>query len=139
MVSPNPSHDAGAVWAGVDVGGRRKGFHVALIDTGQVLELKAIEDPRVAAAWIAERAPRLAAVDSPLTPAPAGERSRAGERELAARVCPIRYTPNQTGLAGNPGFYEWIVHGFELATSCPGQGDRHPHNSRTSFRGSGQS
>jgi predicted nuclease with RNAse H fold len=107
--------DRSTSWAGVDVGGRRKGFHVTLIDRHRVLELTTLARPDEIAAWLATRSPQLVAVDSPRSPAPVGQRSRPDERELTrARVCNIRWTPDEAGLKSNPTYYEWIEHGFEL-------------------------
>jgi predicted nuclease with RNAse H fold len=57
--------------------------------------------------------PTVVALDSPMTCAPPGERSRACERALMKEICGIRWTPDETKLAGNP-YYEWIVCGLEL-------------------------
>jgi predicted nuclease with RNAse H fold len=71
--------------------------------------------PADVAEWLCARVPRLAAVDSPRSPARAGEKSRAGERELVHEgACQIRWTPDREGLARNPAYYEWIVNGLEL-------------------------
>jgi predicted nuclease with RNAse H fold len=104
-----------ALWAGVDVGGRRKGFHAALVDDRRLIDLRPFHDPADLAGWLGQEGASLVAVDSPLAPAPDGERSRAGERALvAAGVCSIRYTPDRRGLSSNPGYYEWIEQGFRL-------------------------
>jgi hypothetical protein len=102
-------------WAGVDVGGRLKGFDVAVIDAHSVVAVaRRRPDPAAVVAFLAENRPRVIAVDSPRCAAPAGARSRAGERRLQKEVCGIRYTPSQGVLdEGNP-YYEWIVHGLEL-------------------------
>jgi predicted nuclease with RNAse H fold len=102
-------------WAGVDVGGRRKGFDIAVIDTDRIVAVaRGRADPAAVVDFLAEHRPRLVAVDSPRRAAPAGARSRAGERRLAKEICGIRYTPSQDVLdEGNP-YYEWIVHGLEL-------------------------
>ena len=106
---------ASDLWAGVDVGGRRKGFHAAVIQAQRLVELQNFRDASELATWLRELRPSLVAVDSPLSPAPDGERSRAGERALAAaRICSIRYTPDRNGLASNPKYYEWIEQGFLL-------------------------
>ncbi|MCC6222414.1 MAG: DUF429 domain-containing protein [Thermoleophilia bacterium] len=104
------------VWAGVDVGGRRKGFHLAAIDSRRVVWGPArVGDVGGVAALLVELAPVLVAVDSPIGAAPAGERSRPCERSLARSVCGIRYTPDEATLRGaGGGYYEWIVHGLEL-------------------------
>jgi predicted nuclease with RNAse H fold len=104
-----------ALWAGVDVGGRRKGFHVALVGDRQLVDLRPFADLAELAGWLRQEGASLVAVDSPISPAPDGERSRAGERALvAAGVCSIRYTPDRRGLSSNPTYYEWIEQGFRL-------------------------
>jgi predicted nuclease with RNAse H fold len=101
-------------WAGVDVGGLRKGFHVAVVDDERLVAgpLR-LPDAAAAVEWLAERAPALVAVDSPCAVAPAGFRSRPDERVLAAAVCGIRYTPEAGAVAYNP-HYEWIRNGLDL-------------------------
>ena len=102
--------------AGVDVGGRGKGFHVALVE-GSGVELFETRKPREAVAWLAERRPSVVAVDSPCRPAPKGRTSRKGERKLqAAPDLPnIRFTPDMKTLrARKDGYYDWILNGFRL-------------------------
>jgi predicted nuclease with RNAse H fold len=103
-----------AVWAGVDVGGRRKGFHLALIDEQRV-RAGPVRKATVAEAvrWLRWRAPDLVAVDSPIEPAPDGMRSRPEERLLARSVCHIRYTPPRSALSRSR-YYEWILRGLAL-------------------------
>lgn len=103
-----------AVWAGVDVGGRRKGFHLALIDEHR-LRARPVRKATVADAvrWLSWRTPGFVAVDSPIEPAPDGTRSRPEERLLARSVCGIRYTPDRAALSRSH-YYEWIVRGLEL-------------------------
>jgi predicted nuclease with RNAse H fold len=102
------------VWAGVDVGGRRKGFHAALVDARRVVagpvRLRTAEDVLV---WLLPHSPKVVAVDSPRTPAEDGSLSRACERRLAHDVCGLRFTPDRARLSAN-GYYEWIVNGFGL-------------------------
>lgn len=102
------------LWAGVDVGGRRKGFHLALVDRDRLragpLRVHTVSE---VVHWLCWRRPRLVAVDSPCTAAPEGLRSRPEERLLASRVCGIRFTPDRAVL-GESRYYEWIVHGLEL-------------------------
>ena len=98
----------------MDVGGRRKGFHAAAVDEEALLAGPVrLTDVRGAVAWLRQVEPRLVAIDSPRSPAPSGRLSRTEERELARRVCGIRYTPNQARLESNS-FFEWIEHGLEL-------------------------
>jgi predicted nuclease with RNAse H fold len=103
-----------AVWAGVDVGGRRKGFHLALVDADRLRAGPArVSTVTEAVRWLKWRSPALVAVDSPRLPAPDGARSRPEERELARSICNIRYTPESARLARNR-YYEWIVRGLAL-------------------------
>lgn len=110
------------MWAGVDVGGRRKGFHAAVIDDGSVragpVRLATASD---VVGWLSGHPLRLVAVDGPCSPAPDGAASRAGERDLARAVCGIRYTPDRFRLAGSA-YYEWIVVGLELYAALKAAG-----------------
>ena len=105
----------GSLWAGVDVGAAAKGFHLALVDGRRLVGgparcRTAAEAVQLLSAW----KPRLVAVDSPLRPAPAGERSRPCEREFArAKICGLRYTPDRLTLRTSP-YYAWILNGFVL-------------------------
>jgi predicted nuclease with RNAse H fold len=105
------------MWAGVDVGGRRKGFHVAFLDEGGLVgapvQIRTVDE---VADRLRARRPRVIAVDSPRRAAIDGHRSRECERALARAICGIRFTPEQALLEGN-GYYAWIVHGLELYTA----------------------
>ncbi len=109
------------MWAGIDVGGRRKGFHGAVVDGRRLLERpRRLPGAADVVEWLASWRPRLVAVDSPQALAPAGARLRECERWfVAARICGIRFTPSPEALARqkrgpNPTYYEWIEHGLEL-------------------------
>lgn len=107
------------LWAGVDVGGPRKGFHVAVIDRARLVEVRGIAVPAAVAVWLGELRPALVAVDSPAAAAPAGETSRHDECEFArAGICGIRYTPDRRAIdAPRPNgddYYGWIRNGFAL-------------------------
>jgi predicted nuclease with RNAse H fold len=106
---------AGRTWAGVDVGGKKKGFHAVVIDDGGVVAgPQNIEKANEVVMWLERFAPVVVAVDSPSCAAPAGERSRAGERALASAVCGIRWTPDAEALAAGGAYFEWIRNGLEL-------------------------
>ena len=104
------------VWLGVDVGGPRKGFDAALVDEKALLVLRGGLDRDAVLGLIDDARPALVAVDGPRACAPAGERSRACERELVrAGVCGIRFTPDRTQVhAGAAGYYGWVVEGLRL-------------------------
>jgi predicted nuclease with RNAse H fold len=102
-------------WAGVDVGAA-KGFDVAAIDEdGVVFCPRRIVEVQGVLDVVRDLKPRVVAVDSPASPAPAGERSRPDERKFKeAKISGIRYTPDEKGMAVNPGYYGWIFNGFRL-------------------------
>jgi ribosomal protein S18 acetylase RimI-like enzyme/predicted nuclease with RNAse H fold len=103
-----------ATAVGIDVGGRRKGFHGCAIRGGEIVAgPERLPDVASAVAWVVARQPAVVALDSPRSCAPPGESSRADERALARAVCGIRWTPERSRLAGNP-YYEWVEHGLEL-------------------------
>lgn len=111
-------------FAGVDVGGPRKGFDVAVLEGLALVELLSGQDRAGVVRAINAGRPRVVGVDSPCACAKPGEKSRPGERELAREVCPIFYTPDEAAVrSGNP-FYGWVVEGLELyralGRSCPG-------------------
>jgi predicted nuclease with RNAse H fold len=103
-------------WAGVDVGAKRKGFHVAVVSENGTESRFEDTDPSAVIAFLAARRPCVVAVDSPRSPAPPQARSRECERALVrARVCGIRFTPDEAALRSHPGgYYDWVLNGFAL-------------------------
>jgi len=92
--------------AGVDVGGRRKGFHAAVIERRSLLAGPVpLRSVGAAIEWLLEYRPVLVAVDAPIELGP-----RACERDLARTICGLYYTP----AAVEGPFYEWMRHGLEL-------------------------
>jgi len=107
------------VWAGVDVGGRRKGFHCAVLNGDHVQSLACLATPAEVADHLVRHAPDVTAIDSPVSLALDGERSRQCERDfVAAAICNLRFTPDRAGLQSNSTYYEWIEHGLELFEEC---------------------
>jgi predicted nuclease with RNAse H fold len=107
---------------GIDVGGRRKGFHGCAVRGEEIVAgPENLPDVATAVAWVVDLAPGTIALDSPRTCAPPGESSRADERALAREVCGIRWTPERSRLAGNP-YYEWVEHGLELYAALAAAG-----------------
>jgi predicted nuclease with RNAse H fold len=98
---------------GVDVGGTRKGFDVALVDDRRLLGLRRRQSVEDVVAWVVSAKPRVVAIDSPRTCAAPGWTHRPGEKELRNAVCGIRWTPPETQLKGNR-YYEWVVEGLRL-------------------------
>ena len=103
------------IWAGVDVGGTRKGFHAVVIDERAIVSgPRSLATPTDTASWLASFEPMLTAVDGPIAPAPDGWGWRPCERELAQAVCGIRWTPSQDALERSPGYYGWVLNGLAL-------------------------
>jgi len=85
-------------WLGVDVGGPRKGFDVALIDDREVLELRSRLGTSDVVALVEAARPDVVGIDSPLTtrstvdlPAPLVPR-----RASTSPLCTSRLTSNST-------------------------------------------
>jgi len=109
-------------WAGIDVGGRRKGFHSAVVDDGSVVAgPQRLVEAKDVVEWLSDLAPAVVAVDAPKTCPEPGKKSRAGERALMKTIrCGIYFTPEESKLSGNS-FYEWIVRGRDLYAALDGE------------------
>jgi predicted nuclease with RNAse H fold len=102
-----------ACWLGVDVGGRRKGFDLALIDDGRLLDLRGKLSCAGVRATAESARPSVVAIDSPRSRALPGQTTRDGERELAKAICGIRWTPDAEHVAEGD-YYAWIREGLAL-------------------------
>jgi predicted nuclease with RNAse H fold len=102
-----------ARWLGVDVGGRRKGFDLALIDDRRVVALAGRLNRRNVIERVEADRPTVVAIDSPRCWAPEGKTTRDGERRLAKSICGIRWTPDERRGHASP-YYAWIVEGLGL-------------------------
>ena len=98
---------------GVDVGGRRKGFDVALLDDREVAALMRRLDREAVVELVSMHRPALIAVDSPRSCAPEGKSTRECERELNTSICGIRWTPDKPRVNADP-YFAWIVEGLGL-------------------------
>lgn len=98
----------------MDVGGRRKGFDVAVLDAHDRVHLHRTQDADEVVALTADA--RLVGVDSPAAWAPPGQASRPDERAFArAGICGIRYTPDEgRARARTDDFLDWVWQGLEL-------------------------
>jgi predicted nuclease with RNAse H fold len=110
------------VWAGVDVGGSRKGFHVAVLD--RRLRVSLTRAPTVGRCVEAVRGAFVVAVDAPSAWAAPGEGLRGCERSFAgAGVCGIRPTPDEaTAAARTDRYYEWVEQGLALWAALEDEG-----------------
>jgi predicted nuclease with RNAse H fold len=107
--------NSGGPWAGIDVGGRRKGFDVAVVDAEGVAAIAPrCPSPAAVLGVLDEHGPAVVGVDSPCSAAPDGATLRECERELRDAVCGIRWTPDRATLDAGKPYYEWIRHGLEL-------------------------
>ena len=98
---------------GVDVGGRRKGFDLALLDDREVTALMRGLDREAVVEFVNMHQPALVAVDSPRSCAPEGQSTRECERELITSICGIRWTPDNKCVEANP-YFAWIGEGLAL-------------------------
>ena len=98
---------------GVDVGGRRKGFDVALLDDRDMAALIRGQDREAVVELVSIHQPALVAVDSPRSCAPEGHSTRECERELNTSICGIRWTPDRKRVDADP-YFAWIVEGLAL-------------------------
>lgn len=100
-------------WVGVDVGGERKGFDLAVVNRTELLRLERRLTCSDVTEIVEQVAPLVVAVDSPCCCASAGETTRACERAIAKDVCGIRWTPDEAAVCAND-YYGWVVHGLRL-------------------------
>jgi predicted nuclease with RNAse H fold len=106
-------HHFGVKWMGVDVGGERKGFDVAVIDGSELLVLRQRLSCDDVVRIVQDVKPLVVGIDSPCCCAPPGATSRRCERELAKHVCGIRWTPDALAVEASP-YYGWVVQGLRL-------------------------
>jgi len=102
-----------APWLGVDVGGKRKGFDVAVVDDRRLLALAGNLDRQAVIGVVDAQRPAIVAIDSPRSCAPEGHTTRAGERQLARSICGIRWTPDERHVRASA-YYAWIAEGLAL-------------------------
>ena len=100
-------------WLGVDVGARRKGFDLAVVDDRRLISLADGLDVGGVLAHVEAQRPVVVGIDSPRRCAPGGHTARQDERMLARLVCGIRWTPD-AATVGSSAYFAWIVHGLEL-------------------------
>ena len=108
-----------ARWLGVDVGGQRKGFDVAVIDQSGLLALENGLKCQDVLDLVVASEPTVVAIDGPRSCAPDGQTARAEERQLARKICGIRWTPDAQHVRASP-YYAWILEGLELFDALAG-------------------
>jgi predicted nuclease with RNAse H fold len=110
-----------ARWLGVDVGAKRKGFDIALVDDRRLLALAGGLDRHAVVQCVATERPAVVAIDSPRHCAPDGQSARDDERRLARSICGIRWTPDQRRVRASA-YYAWVVEGLALFDALEGLG-----------------
>ena len=110
-----------ALWIGVDVGGKRKGFDAAVIDDRRVLALKSRMTCKQVVDLVITNPPTVVAIDSPRSYAPDGQTAREGELQLAKSICGIRWTPD-AGRVHASAYYAWILEGRALFGALAARG-----------------
>jgi predicted nuclease with RNAse H fold len=109
------------VWVGVDVGGKRKGFDVAVIDDRRVLALQGHRTCEQVVDIVIADQPVIVGIDSPRTCAPDGRTARDDELLLARSICGIRWTPDARRVRGAM-YYAWILEGLALFEALAAEG-----------------
>ena len=110
-----------AVWVGVDVGAKRKGFDVAVIDDRRVLALQGHLTCRQVVDIVMANRPAVVAIDSPRSCAPDGHTARDSELRLAKSICGIRWTPDAEHVQASA-YYAWILEGRALFDALAARG-----------------
>jgi predicted nuclease with RNAse H fold len=110
-----------ALWIGVDVGGKRKGFDAAVIDDRRVLALKSRMTCKQVVDLVITNPPTVVAIDSPRSCAPEGKTAREGELQLARSICGIRWTPDARRVHAST-YYAWILEGLALFDALAARG-----------------
>ena len=97
---------------GIDVGGKRKGFHAVALVRGQFVHRKTDVDPRQIVVWCLQQKAEAIAVDAPCRWSLTGSCRRA-ERCLAIKGIRCFATPMRT-RAEALDFYQWMLNGEML-------------------------
>jgi predicted nuclease with RNAse H fold len=108
-----------ARWLGVDVGAKRKGFDIALVDDRRLLALAGGLDRDAVVECVETERPAIVAIDSPRRCAPDGQSARDDERRLARSICGIRWTPDERRVRASA-YYAWVVEGLALFDALAG-------------------
>jgi predicted nuclease with RNAse H fold len=110
-----------ALWIGVDVGGKRKGFDAAVIDDRRVMTLKSRMTCKQVVDLVITNPPTVVAIDSPRSCVPEGKTARQGELQLARSICGIRWTPDAIRVHASA-YYAWILEGLALFDALAARG-----------------
>jgi predicted nuclease with RNAse H fold len=99
---------------GIDVGGRRKGFHAVFVEDMKVQDVYACSEPQKVYQWCVTCSARAIGVDAPCHWSLDG-RQRTAEREMAADHISCSSTPTEaTAIAHPTDYYGWMHAGMRL-------------------------
>ena len=99
---------------GIDVGGKRKGFHAVLLSSQSIQAVFEHTDPVQLVAWSLSHQPAVVAIDAPCGWSTSSG-SRQSERSLAhqGKRIPCFCTPTRARAAQSR-FYDWVFNGEQL-------------------------
>ncbi len=103
------------------MGGKRKGFDLAVIDDRRILALLSRLTCGQVVDLLMENRPAVIAIDGPCCCAPDGQAARDGELQLARSICGIRWTPDARRVHGSA-YYAWILEGLALFDALAARG-----------------
>jgi len=101
---------------GIDVGGKRKGFHAVALRDGRFVEVWTDVDPVQIAAWCQKLGACVVAVDAPCAWSKVGS-SRLAERKLkigGETVQCFKTPTRERALTNRSNFYGWVFNGEQL-------------------------
>ena len=101
---------------GIDVGGKRKGFHAVALRNGRFIETKQFTTPTPLADWCLKQDAHIVAVDAPCKWSQSGG-SRRAERDLrvGGQIIQCFKTPTrERAVKHRKGFYGWVFNGEQL-------------------------
>jgi (2Fe-2S) ferredoxin/predicted nuclease with RNAse H fold len=102
-------------YLGIDVGGARKGYHLAILSPDNRVSVERIPTAAAVAARCLALAPAAIAIDAPCGWAAGESRSREAERALARRGIRAYATPaRHLAQLGPRGFHAWMLQGESL-------------------------
>ncbi|WP_153067043.1 DUF429 domain-containing protein [Steroidobacter cummioxidans] len=105
------------VTAGIDVGGRRKGFHAVALLAGKYFAHTESCDFNAIARWCRDNKVEAVGIDAPCCWSRDG-RQRSAERELAAKRLSCFSTPTLKQAQGHPtDYYGWMLNGADMYTA----------------------
>ena len=112
--SPRPFKPIMAKVIGIDVGGKRKGFHAVLLSSQSIQAVFKHTDPVQLVTWSLSHQPVAIAIDAPCGWSNSGG-SRESERSLAhqGKRIPCFCTPTRARAAQSR-FYDWVFNGEQL-------------------------